>query len=77
MSYTDLRAEFNMKSKQFAQKLRKAGVRIIEKRGKGGHMLARYKEKQATFPFHGDTDIGKILLKKICKQLGLKFEEIL
>lgn len=65
-----------MKVKQFIRKLRQAGVEIIEGRGKGGHVLARYKGKQATIPVHGDTDMGDIFLKKICKQLGIVFEEI-
>lgn len=65
-----------MKHKQFIKKLRKLGVDIIEERGKGGHVLAKYQDKQATIPIHGDVDIGKILLKKICKQLGLNIDEI-
>jgi len=66
-----------MKVKQFIQKLRRAGVEIIEGRGKGGHILAKYKGKQTTIPVHGDADIGNIFLKKICKQLGIAFDEIL
>jgi predicted RNA binding protein YcfA (HicA-like mRNA interferase family) len=66
-----------MKVKQFIQKLRRAGVEIIEGRGKGGHVLAKYNGKQATIPVHGDADMGNIFLKKICKQLGIAFEDIL
>lgn len=66
-----------MKVKQFIQKLRRRGVEIIEGRGKGGHVLAKYNGSQTTIPVHGDADIGNIFLKKICKQLGIKFEEIL
>lgn len=66
-----------MKIRQFIQKLRQAGVEIVERRGKGGHVLAKYKNRQTTIPVHGDTDIGNIFLKKICKQLGIAFEEIL
>lgn len=65
-----------MKVKQFIQKLRRAGVEIVEGRGKGGHVLAKYKDKQTTIPVHGDADMGNIFLKKICKQLGITFEEI-
>jgi len=65
-----------MKVKQFIQKLRRAGVEIIGGRGKGGHMLARYNGKQATIPIHGDADMGKIFLSKICKQLGITFKKI-
>lgn len=65
-----------MKTKQFIQKLRRAGVEIVDGRGKGGHVLAKYKEKQTTIPIHGDADMGNIFLKKICKQLGIAFEDI-
>ena len=66
-----------MKVKQFIQKLRQNGVVFIEGRGKGGHVLAKYKGRQATIPVHGDSDLGNIFLKKICKQLGIEFKEIL
>lgn len=66
-----------MKSKQFIQKLRRMGVEIIERRGKGGHVLAKYKGNQTTVPIHGDADMGNVFLKKICKQLGLNFEDLL
>lgn len=66
-----------MKVKQFIQKLRRLDVEIVEGRGKGGHVLAKYKGKQTTIPVHGDADMGNIFLKKICKQLGIKFEDIL
>jgi len=65
-----------MKAKQFIQKLRRIGVEIIEGRGKGGHVLAKYRGKQATIPIHGNTDMGNILLKKICKQLEIDFKNI-
>jgi mRNA interferase HicA len=42
-----------MKVKQFIQRLRRAGVEIVEGRGKGGHVLAKYKDKQTTIPAHG------------------------
>jgi len=66
-----------VKVKQFIQKLRRIGVEMIEGRGKGGHLLARYKGKQTTIPVHGDVDLGPIFLKKLCKQLGITFEDIL
>jgi len=65
-----------MKVKQFIQKLRRIGVEIVEGRGKGGHVLAKYKENQATIPVHGDADMGPVFLKKICKQLGIEFKDI-
>ena len=63
-----------MKAKQLVQKLRRMDVEVIEGRGKGGHVLAKYKGKQTTIPIHGDIDLGKVFLKKICKQLGIRFE---
>jgi predicted RNA binding protein YcfA (HicA-like mRNA interferase family) len=66
-----------MKVKQFIRQLRRAGVEVVEGRGKGGHVLAKYKDKQTTIPIHGNADIGNIFLKKICKQLGIVLEEIL
>lgn len=65
-----------MKAKQFIQKLRRIGVKIIEGRGKGGHVLAIYKDKKTTIPIHGDTDISPIFIKKICKQLTISSEEL-
>ena len=65
-----------MKPKQFIQKLRRFGVEIIEGRGKGGHVLAKYHGMQTTIPIHGNTDLGNVLIKKICKQLEIKFDEI-
>lgn len=66
-----------MKAKQFIKKLREAGVAITESRGKGGHQLAIYGDHQTTVPFHGDKDLGPVLMKRICKQLGLNPEEVL
>ncbi len=66
-----------MKAKQFIKKLREQGVSFDKKRGKGGHYLAFYQNKQATLPFHGNMDIGPVFIKKICKQLGIDPEEIL
>ena len=65
-----------MKTKQFIQKLRRMGVEIIEKRGKGGHVLAKYKGKQTTIPVHSNVDFGNIFLKQICSQLGINFQDI-
>ncbi len=40
-------------------------------RGKGGHCLARLAGRKAPVPMHGDTDIGPIFIKMLCKQLGI------
>ena len=65
-----------MKGKQLARKRRRAGVAIDTKRGKGGHYLLTYRGRQTTLPMHGDTDLGPVFIKKICRQLGLDPEEI-
>lgn len=66
-----------MKSKQLIRKLKKIGVEFTKGRGKGGHQLARYKEKQTTIPVHGDSDLGPNFIKMICKQLGINPDKIL
>ena len=40
------------------RKLNAAGVDIIESRGKGGHVVARYGDREITIPIHGRRDIG-------------------
>ena len=66
-----------MKGKQFLRKLRKAGVEIIEKRGKGSHVYARYRGRRSTILMHGNRDLGPNYLKDVCKQLGLDPKEVL
>ena len=66
-----------MKGKQFLRRLKKAGVEIISGRGKGGHVLAKYKGRQATIPVHGDRDLSLPFLKMVCKQLGLDPKDVL
>jgi mRNA interferase HicA len=66
-----------MKGKQFIKRLKQYGVEIIEKRGKGGHVLAKFGGKQTTIPVHGDADFDPAFLKHILKQLGIDPEDIL
>jgi len=65
-----------MKPKQAVRMFRRAGVEIDRKRGKGGHYLLSYGNRKATLPVHGDADLGPNLLRAICKQLGLKYEDV-
>ena len=60
-----------MKGRQLIRRLRAAGVEIVERRRKGGHVLARYRGSQATVPVHGGRDIGPDFIRDLCKQLGL------
>lgn len=66
-----------MKGREFIRRLKKNGVEIIESRGKGGHVLAVKGDRRVPVPFHGDTDLGPVFLKKVCQQLGLDPEEVL
>ena len=65
-----------MKAKEFIRKLKKHGVEIEPKRGKGGHILARFEGKKTTIPIHGSKDVDPTFLKKICKQLGVSTKAI-
>jgi predicted RNA binding protein YcfA (HicA-like mRNA interferase family) len=66
-----------MKAREFIRRLKKNGVEVIEGRGKGGHVLARYHGKQATIPVHGSKDVAPVFLQEICKQLGIDHTNIL
>ena len=66
-----------MKGRQLIRRLKAAGVEIEERRGKGGHYLARYRGRQTAIPIHGDTDLGPAFIRRICKQLGLDHNKIL
>ena len=66
-----------MKGRQLIRRLRAAGVEIIRSRGKGGHVVARYRGRQTTVPSHSDRDIGPEFIREICKQLGLDPRRVL
>lgn len=66
-----------MKGRQLIRRLKAAGVEIIKSRGKGGHVVARYRGRQTTVPIHGSRDIGPEFIRELCKQLGLDPNEIL
>ncbi len=65
-----------MKTKELIRKLRKAGVSIIDRRGRGSHVLAIFGDRQATIPYHS-ADLGTIFCRELCKQLGLDPKEVL
>jgi len=66
-----------MKGRQLIRRLKAAGVEIIESRGKGGHVVARYRGRQTTVPIHGSRDIGTDFIRNLCKQLGLDPKRVL
>lgn len=65
-----------MKTKQFLRKLRRRGVGITTGRGKGTHLLARRGRRMAIIKFHGGKNLSKVYMQLVCKQLGLKLEEL-
>lgn len=72
MSYHDA-----IKGRQLVRRLRQAGVEVIRSRGKGGHLVLRYRGRQSTVPMHGARDIGPDFIRDLCKQLGLDAKLIL
>lgn len=66
-----------MKGKQLLRRPKALGVVVDERRGKGGHVMLRYKGRQTALPTHGDTDLGPVFVKQICKQLGIDPGEVL
>lgn len=66
-----------MKGRQLIRRLKAAGIEIEERRGKGGHCLARYRGRQTAIPIHGDTDLGPTFIRRICKRLGLDPSKVL
>ncbi len=66
-----------MKGRQFIRKLRKAGVQIDTKRGKGGHIRLSYRGRSTVLPVHGDTDLAPEFLRAICKQLGIDWRKVI
>ena len=67
----------SVKAKQFLRKLQELGVEIIEGRGKGSHVLVKYRSKKTTVPFHKGRDLDRNFVKEICKQLGLDPNDVL
>ncbi len=66
-----------MKGRQFSRKLRRAGVHIDTKRGKGGHVRLSYRGRSTVLPVHGDTDLAPEFLRSICKQLGIDWRKVI
>jgi predicted RNA binding protein YcfA (HicA-like mRNA interferase family) len=66
-----------VKGRELIRKLRQAGVEVIKSRGKGGHVVLRYRGRQTTVPMHGARDIGPDFVRNLCKQLDLDPKRIL
>jgi predicted RNA binding protein YcfA (HicA-like mRNA interferase family) len=66
-----------VKGRELVRKLRRLGVQVEPRRGKGGHIRVRYCGRSSVVPMHGDKDIGPNLVHAICKQLGLDPKSVL
>lgn len=66
-----------VKGRELLRRLRRLGVEIEPRRGKGGHVRVRYRGRSSVVPMHGDKDIGPNLVHAICKQLDLDPKSIL
>lgn len=65
-----------MKAREFLKRLKRNGAKVQLNRGKGGHVLVEYQNRQTTVPVHGDKDLSPEFLKQICKQIGLDHRTI-
>ncbi len=63
--------------RQLIRRLKAAGVEVSDSRGKGGHVIVRYRNRQTTVPVHGRCDIGPDFIRDLCKQLGLDPKRVL
>lgn len=64
--------KLNMNANQFKSWLKKHGC-TFESKGHTGHLLVRRGDKTADLPMHGGgKELGKGLVERIRKQLGLK-----
>lgn len=61
----------SMKTSEFVRWLKAQGVEI-EGFGKGSHLKVSLKERSSVIPMHPSREIGKGLVEKIKKDLGLK-----
>ena len=70
-----------MNSKQFIHSIRRLGrkrglaVSLDKDRGKGSHAVIYFGSRRTTLPTHRG-DIGKGLLGKLCKQLGITRDDL-
>jgi hypothetical protein len=64
-----------MNPQQALRKLQQAGVTVDLKRGKGGHAMLRVGER-FTYLTTASKDLGPVYLRKVCKALGLRYEDV-
>ena len=61
-----------MNSKELKRWLAEQGCSFETHRGGSGHLTVTLGDKTSQLPMHGQKEIGKGLLQKILKDLGLK-----
>jgi len=61
-----------MNSKELKRWLAEQGCTFESHRGGSGHLTVILGDRTSQLPMHGQKEIGKGLLQKICKDLGLK-----
>lgn len=64
-----------MKPREALRRFRRAGVAVEPGRGKGGHVMLRYGDR-FTFLTTASKDLGPVYLRKVCKALGLHYEDV-
>jgi mRNA interferase HicA len=60
----------NVKYSEFRRWLMSKGARFSP--AKGSHFRVTYNDRSTIFPYHGGKEIGRGLVEKIKKDLGLK-----
>jgi predicted RNA binding protein YcfA (HicA-like mRNA interferase family) len=66
-----------MKGREFLRRLKRHGVLILERRGKGGHCRLMLGDRMSVLSMHGAKDLDPEYLKAVCRQLGLDPREVL
>jgi predicted RNA binding protein YcfA (HicA-like mRNA interferase family) len=56
-----------MKAREFLRRLQMVGAEVVAKRGKGSHVLVRYKGRSSTIPVHGGLDLDPVFLREVCR----------
>lgn len=62
--------KFLMKSSEFHRKIKKNGWRFIK--AEGSHYIYEKDDKNYSVPYHGAKEMGKGLVNKIIKEMGLE-----
>ena len=64
-----------MKSKDAIRRFKKAGVTVSTGRGKGGDVMLFHGDRFTTLTT-STKDLGPVYLRKVCKSLAIKYEDV-